>query len=198
MIRKNIPLKRNTKFNHGFSSDSSRCDKIYTNCRSKVCAITSPGYPAIYLKNLKCQYLIQNSKKSEKIILVNDNLQLDGKICHYSSKFSKSSIFCDSGTRSSSECADSLSFRNGNEKSMSIRRVCGIGQMAKIVTDRNSLSIEFSSGRNGYFANSGFLFFAVSDDYYLENFNYFNRYESKYTQDETNKIRAIDTLQIEK
>ena len=196
MIRKNIALKRYTEFDYGFSSDNLSCDKIFTNCRSKVCAIKSPGYPAIYLKNLK--YLIQNLKENGKIILINDNLQLDGKICHHTSKFSQSSIFCDSGTRSSYECADTLSFRNENEKSMFIERVCGIGRMTKIVTDRSSLGIDFTSGPNGYFANSGFLFFAIHDDYYLENFDSFNRYESHYTKDEINKIKAIDKLQINK
>ena len=43
-----------------------------------------------------------------------------------------------------------------------VSNVCGIGRMNKLVTNKRSLTILFTSGAVGYFANTGFLFYAVS------------------------------------
>ncbi len=100
-------------------------------------------------------------------------------MCHHSEKsknsFSNShtatagtSYFCDNGTRSSHYCNDYLNIYDGMNTPNSpisfvlMKNLCGIGRLPKIVTKKNSLVLEFNSASNGYFVNSGFLFYAMN------------------------------------
>lgn len=69
---------------------SSRTGRTRTSNESTACVIASPGYPGVYPRNAKCQYFVRGSyinetvpRGSEKILLINDNIQLDATICHF-------------------------------------------------------------------------------------------------------------------
>ena len=163
--------------------------------------ISSPGYPGVFLKNLNCRFRLENNRGSRNntdnnLILINDNLQLDGKICHFNhtNKHLSSSFFCDTGTRSNINCLDSLNIWNSTGKF--IRDVCGIGRMNKIVMDASALMIEFSSGSQGYFANTGFLFYALGHQEYLNNFEKYNDVTENLA--EMRAIKQLDMLQVQK
>lgn len=193
-IGKNIVHRPDVTLDHGFTRLDSECDRIFMNCNNNPCLISSPGYPGIYLKNLKCLYRIENSssKRNDKLILISDNLQLDGKLCHFEhvdNEHLSSSYFCDTGLRSSSECLDTVGFQKGFVDS-----VCGIGQMNKIVTDEKALTMEFKSGASGYFANTGFLFYAIGMREYFMNYGKYNKLVG-IEDDELNSIRHADRLQ---
>ena len=55
-----------------------------------------------------------------------------------------------------------------------MKKVCGMGRLPKIVTKRNALVLDFISGPDGYFANTGFLFYALNQKQYFDNFYKFN------------------------
>lgn len=87
------------KLNYGAQKSKDLCSRVFEGCvstknrhlnESSACIITSPGYPGVYPRNLKCQYFIRGSyadenvpRNSEKMLLVNDNLQLGANICHF-------------------------------------------------------------------------------------------------------------------
>lgn len=175
------------------------CDRIFTNCHEKICTISSPGYPGIFLKNLRCKYRVENTQsQGDKIILVNDNLQLDATLCHFNhtNKHLSSSYFCDKGTRSNINCLDTVDLLNSTSKFLG--NICGLGRMNKIVTDSSSLAIEFNSGQQGYFANTGFLFYALSQKEYLEDFEKYNVEKTTSSVEELKAIRDVDKLQVER
>jgi hypothetical protein len=200
------------KFNQGDTKtdkDERSCDRIFNECSSSnfdACLIKSPGYPGIYLKNSSCSYHINS--KNEKLILINDNLQLDGSLCHYDPKTSgqlATSYFCDSGPRSSTQCADFLNIRtiqkNTGTKKQSIimmNRVCGMGKLPKIIT-KTDLMLEFKSGSEGVFANHGFLFYAMKTQDYFSNYDLFNQYTKTEIKNsfELNSLKLIEQAEIE-
>ena len=194
IVEKNIFHSSVTSLDYGHSSyqTSRLCDRVFTNCNNQPCAISSPGYPGIFLKNLNCIYRIENLRKGDKIILVSDNLQLDGKLCHYnhsSNSHLSSSFFCDSGTRRDKDCMDTVSIQDGF-----VSNVCGIGRMNKVVTNKRSLTIQFTSGAHGYFANTGFLFYAVSQREYLENYAKYHSPKLMHKRKDLHAVMQIDKL----
>lgn len=84
---------------------STRPTRNNRHANETVCVISSPGYPGVYLKNAKCLYTVRsgsfsaanlgedrnnnNAHKSfrnsdnEKLILVNDNMQIDANLCFF-------------------------------------------------------------------------------------------------------------------
>jgi len=76
--------------------------------------------------------------------------------------------------------------------------VCGIGRLPKIVTE-NSLLIEFISSSDGFLANTGFLFYAMNQKKYFENYHNFTRFDSNQVSnpEELNSIIALEMLQVE-
>lgn len=242
-------------YNYGQSIESTKCNRLFANCSSPSfagCIISSPGFPGIYLKNLKCLYLIKSSLSTkanylnQKLILINDNLQLDGTMCHHtesapsssspllsrhysasSTSSSSSSYFCDNGLRQSRDCKDHLNVYDGMALTSSLsaasmasssqlslvlmKRLCGMGRMPKVVTSKNALVLELNTGSDGLFANTGFLFYAMNQKQYFENYNIFNQLDKSSTstgsgsdsnhlartQVELSSIRVLERLQIE-
>ena len=198
---KHIKFKSNmtTQFSDGTRLKQTTCDRVFNECNrfDGGCRISSPGYPGIYLKDKRCLFHLHNQKSTnntlnQKLILINDNIQLDGNICHYAQT---PSFFCDNGTRSSSNCKDYLNIYNGNELA-EVKLLCGMGRIAKFVTKKASLSLEFVSGREGYFANTGFLFYALNQKQYQKNFADV-RPTPDTSQPELESLIKIDQLQTE-
>ena len=195
----------------------SKCDRTFNSCSDSeydACLIASPGYPGIYLKNQRCLYYIKNTESimNQKLILVNDNLQVDSQLCQQYADIkrvnSQQSYFCDNGTRISRECNDYLNIYDGmntlSTKQISlalIKQICGMGRMPKIVTKKNALVLEFLAGSDGYFINTGFLFYAMNKKEYLKNYNKYNTFEkneiAKINSNELSSISLLDRLQIE-
>jgi len=195
----------------------SKCDRTFNSCSDSeydACLVASPGYPGIYLKNQRCLYYIKNTESimNQKLILVNDNIQVDSQLCQQYLDIkrvnSQQSYFCDNGTRLSRECNDYLNIYDGmntlNSKKISlalIKQMCGMGRMPKIVTKKNALVLEFLAGSNGYFINTGFLFYAMNKREYLKNYNKYNAFEkneiAKINPNELSSISLLDRLQIE-
>lgn len=90
------------RLNYGVQMGKDLCSRVFEGCVSSrsgrfrssndstVCIIASPGFPGVYPKNSKCQYYVRGSyldepisRGNEKLILVNENLQLDANICHF-------------------------------------------------------------------------------------------------------------------
>ena len=208
-------------FDYGGQLENSVCTYYYSNCtnsNSDGCILNSKGYPGIYLRNLKCQYLIKNQLTSkslinQKLILINDNIQLDGTLCHYqpTGKLSKHAIantyFCDRGPRKSSECNDYLNIYEGINKyntktpnsNILLKNVCGMGRLPKIISKKNGVLLEMETGPNGYFANSGFLFYAMNQKQYFDNYELFNKFNSieVNTTQELNSLKIIEKQLIE-
>lgn len=196
------------------NEDEAKCDRLFNGCTSDnydACLISSPNYPGIYLKNLRCLYFIKNSESllNQKLILINDNIQIDGQLCRYSDAKrpnSQQSYYCDNGARTSTDCNDYLNIYDGmnsfstQQYSLAIvKNLCGIGRLPKIVTKKNALILDFKSGSDGNFLNTGFLFYVMNQKEYLKNFYKFNTFEkneitNKY---ELNSIALIDKFQIE-
>lgn len=203
-------------FNYGNIVDDVACTRIYMNCTNKntdACLVSTAGYPGVYLKNKQCQYYIKNELqqtahraniKYQKLILLNDHLQIDSTLCHFepSNIQSASTYICDTGLRSSNECNDHLTIYNGvkqpDEQSL-LRNICGMGSLAKIVLSKSAILLEFSSSPEGLFANSGFLFYAMGQASYLEKFDLFNNFDKKLVRNdhEFNSLKYIEKLQIE-
>ena len=200
--------------NYGTLIEKTKCDRVFDDCSGQnydACVLSSPGYPGVYLKNMRCLHYIKNiyytksGLSSQKLILINENLQLDGALCHtqLSSKLSNT-IFCDNGTRNSNECMDYLNIYDGMNTADSpisslllMKKVCGMGRLPKIVTKRNALVLDFISGPDGYFANTGFLFYALNQKQYFDNFYKFNSFVKIKTNQEMNSIKMIEKLQVE-
>ncbi len=178
-----------------YGARSPGCDRSFNDCDEKICAISSPGYPGIYLKNLGCRFTIHN-RLLKKIILINDNLQLDAKICHFNhtNPHLSRSFLCDSGVRSSISCLDTLNVIFNSTKNF-IKDVCGLGRMKKIVTDTSFLSLELETTKQGYFANTGFLFYALGQQEYFENFEKYNDLSSVALVDKE-AVKQLERLQI--
>lgn len=89
------------RVNTGIQMGKDLCSRVYEGCVSSrtrtknsnesiACMIASPGYPGVYPKNSKCQFFVRGSyadesvpRGTEKLLLINDNLQLDATICHF-------------------------------------------------------------------------------------------------------------------
>ena len=212
-----------TNLNTGLNVDDTKCAYFFTNCTNQkydACLISSPGYPGVYLKNLKCQYFIKNDLNSkisllnQKLILINDNLQVDGKLCHFESTPQSSashlatSYFCDNGPRNLNLCSDHINVYDGvnlNSKGNSqpstllMKKVCGMGRLPKIVSKKNALVVELVSASDGLFANTGFLFYAMNQKQYFDYYSFFNQFDKNEVknQHEFNSIKAIEKLQVE-
>ncbi len=200
------------KFNYGKLADQNYCNRVFGNCSSQsndACIISSPGYPGIYLKNLNCKFHVKNTflnrtGEYERLILVNDNLQLNGNICHYDPKSSgqyATSYYCDAGPRSSMGCQDYLNIYDDSTGTSPIllSRACGMGRLPKIVTGKSELILELVSASNGLLANHGFLFYAMTQKSYFNNYNFFNHFDKSDVKNEYefNSLKAIEKLQIE-
>jgi hypothetical protein len=200
--------------NKGTEVENSKCNHLFTSCTNQkydACIISSPNFPGTYLKNFNCQYEIkinEDAKKTQnqKLILVNDNFQVDGELCHPVNTLDlfqpTGSYFCDKGPRSENECADFINIygeiNKRSDASSLVKNVCGIGRLPKIVTE-NSLLIEFISSSDGFLANTGFLFYAMNQKKYFENYHNFTRFDSNQVSnpEELNSIIALEMLQVE-
>lgn len=104
-----INANSGVRLNYGLQMGKDLCSRVFEGCVSSpskttgrlksstnestlpsACMITSPGYPGVYAKNSKCQYFIRGSNSNEnvqrgndKLLLVNDNIQLDATVCHF-------------------------------------------------------------------------------------------------------------------
>lgn len=76
--------------NLGTQIENSKCSHVFRDCgeygiSNNPCLISSPNFPGTYLKNLHCRYHIKSSplvkSSNQKLILLNDNLHVDGKLC---------------------------------------------------------------------------------------------------------------------
>lgn len=190
-------------FNYGSKSDENSCSKTFESCsNSDACLLSNNGYPGIYLKAKKCQYIIKNNP-DEKIIIINDNVQIDSTICHFEKAYSNnqpmSSYFCDPGPRYSDECADYLNIYLVDEHSLDnwilMKNICGMGRLPKIVTSKATAILEFVSSVDGVFANSGFLFYIATIKKFNQKQDLFNTIEFK-DQIELNSFKLIEQLQI--
>ena len=214
---KNLNAKRINYGEQIENDEQFKCDRTFNSCSDSdydSCLIASPGYPGIYLKNQRCFYYIKNTESlmNQKLILVSDNIQVDSQLCQQYSDMkrmnSRQSYFCDNGTRISRECNDYLNIYDGMSTMSSqqislslIKQLCGMGRMPKIVTKKNALVIEFLAGSDGYFINTGFLFYAINKKEYLKNYSKYNMFEkneiSNVNPNELNSISLLDRLQIE-
>ncbi len=200
------------KFNYGKPVDQSYCNRMFANCSSQnndACIISSPSYPGIYLKNLKCKFHVKNTflnraNQHERLILINDNLQLNGNICHYDPKISgqyATSYYCDAGPRSSMECDDYLNIYDDatGASPILLSRACGMGRLPKIVTGKSELILELVSAADGLFANHGFLFYAMTQRSYFNNYNFFNQFDKTDVKNEyeLGSLKTVEKLQIE-
>ncbi len=148
---------------------------------------------------------------NQKLILINDNIQLDGQLCNYNQtkQQNQQSFFCDNGIRTTTQagsvtqqCNDYLNIYDGMSPLNSInliKNMCGMGRLPKIVTKKNALVIEFNAGTDGQFINTGFLFYVVNKKEYMKNFNKFNSFEKNEitTSDELNSMIMLEKLQID-
>ena len=210
------------KFNYGKPVADHYCSRTFANCStasSHACLITSPGYPGIYLKNISCQFNIfnnnnnsakyrnsnnpnENNNKNERLILISDNLQLDGSMCSYRDPIKAlTSYFCDRGPRVSADCQDYLNIYDSDRR-LIMGNVCGMGRLPKLVTRSSQVSVELVTASDGLFANHGFLFYALSERSYFDNYNLFNRFERGgggeiRNEWELSALKAIERLQIE-
>lgn len=212
-----LTLKR---LNYGKAFENDSCSRVYFNCSARntdACLISTSGYPGIYLKNQQCQYYIKNdvlkreNSKNQKLIVINDYLQIDATICHFDptnnkqSQAQANSYFCDNGPRSSKECNDYLTVYDGIQVSnitkglILMKQICGMGRLPKIVTSKNAIILELTSSSDGLFANSGLLFYAISQKNYLDKFELFNKFDKSdvKNQYEFNSIKAVERLQID-
>ena len=244
------------------AGDASSSSSSSVSSPSSGCVINSPGYPGIYLKNSRCHYLIRNtnvntntnnnqaSAKSNnnkrptiggksKLIVINDNVQVDGTMCNYeeataqrsANHYPSNSYFCDTGLRTSGgssgggggqhQCNDRLSVYNGlviadmwnvsastattTSYAAIVRNVCGIGRLPKIVSSKNAVLVELESGSDGLFANTGFLFHAMNQHQYFENYHVFNQHPGTLvggggggdSERQLNALKQLEMLQIE-
>ena len=208
--------------NEGIEIENSKCNHIFTNCTNQkydACLINSPNFPGTYLKNVHCQYKIaidddqkqSQSLSNKKLILVNDQFQVGGELCQVKidQRFEQfqmtSSYFCDNGPRSGNECNDFINLYEEKNNKLDrknelaiIKNLCGIGRLPKIVAKKNSLLIDFFSSPNGVLANTGFLFYAMNQQKYFENYHAFNKFSNKIsTTEELNSIITLEKLQVE-
>lgn len=192
-----------SNFNHGSKSDTNSCGKTFESCSSfDACILSSTGYPGIYLRAKKCHFKIKN-EPNEKLIIINDNIQIDSTICHFEkaniNSQSMSSYFCDPGPRYSEECADYLNVYFEEKQSINywilVKNVCGMGRLPKIVTSKASAVLEFISSAHGIFANSGFLFYIVTNEKFFKKQDLFNKVEFK-DQAELNSFKLVEKLQV--
>ncbi|CAF0987979.1 unnamed protein product, partial [Brachionus calyciflorus] len=194
-----------TKINYGTPTNTNNCNRIFTNCSSQdneACVITTQGYPGVYLKSQKCQYIIQNDL-NEKLVILNDNIQIDSTICHFNNSLYNelsSSYFCDPGPRFAEDCKDYLNIYTKNSKSndrwLLVKKICGMGRMPKIISSKKTIILEFISSTEGIFANSGFLFYVLTSKIYSEKFTSLNTIEIK-NQAELNSYKLLEKLTID-
>jgi hypothetical protein len=213
-----------SRLNYGNLINDSKCNYLYNDCHvnnKDACVISSPGYPGVYLKGLDCSYSIKksyddkiDSTKDLKLILINDNMHLDATLCHYEQNSSfwsnttkytssnahlmSSSFFCDEGVRSDRSCQDSFNIESSNG-SLLLHNICGMGKMPKYVTRKPELLLKFSSSSDGQMVNTGFLFYAMKHNKYMEMYELFNSFsKSEFkSKAELNWLKIIEKLQIE-
>jgi hypothetical protein len=202
------------KFNFGKPVEQHYCDRVFSSCSSQssdACVISSPSYPGMYLKNLTCRYQIKNtflnrSNEHERLLIINDNLQLDGSICHYDPKISgqyATSFFCDAGPRSSPDCQDFVSIYDDSGSAATSKpvlvRTCGMGRLPKIITSKGEVTLELTSAADGLFANHGFLFYVMTEKSYFANYNFFNQFDRSEVRNdyELSSLKTVERLQIE-
>lgn len=144
------------RLNYGQSEGA--CDRVFVDCSSSAydaCLVSSPGYPGIYLKNSVCKFHIKLlSNLTDRLIILNDYLQLDGQMCQYDAKIPGQNVityFCDSGPRVSSECNDFLNvYDDAASTSPVLKRACGMGRLPKIVVNsKTDLILELTSSPHG-------------------------------------------------
>ncbi|RNA36355.1 dorsal-ventral patterning tolloid 1, partial [Brachionus plicatilis] len=200
--------KKNTfalsKFNYGSKPNKSTCTQTFEDCShsSDACLLSTKGHPGIYLRNKHCHFSIKN-KPGDKLIILNDNIQIDSAICHFESSFGShqpvTSYFCDPGPRHSPDCSDHLNVLLVSNHSLPnwtlMKKICGMGRLPKIVTSKPTAILEFMSSTDGIFANSGFLFYILTDKTYSQKITSFNTLDFK-DQAELNSFKLIEQLQI--
>jgi hypothetical protein len=241
LINKNEKTKMPIKLHYGVMLGNQQhqpCSYLYSDCSkdaNDACIINSSGYPGIYLRNLKCKYVIENidsaisgsanvgvkknglaeaseSEFDNTGVLINDDFQVDGSLCHFepnlkSSSHLASSYFCDTGPRSL-ECKDFLNVYEEDfyskstsfkRKTFLMRNICGLGRLSKIVTKSPNLTLELISSSDGLFANSGFLFYFISQKKYFENYRFYNHFDQAHvkTHEEFSSIKVIERLQMQ-
>ena len=201
----------------------SDCSKMYD-----ACLISSPNFPGSYMRNLKCQYHIKNEPnnnrkpttryKVEKLILINAISQHNSHLCGNQTSASTldgsqkpNTFFCGSSPRSShcNQYDDYIkiyaeSFKQNDDETalkspILMKKVCGIANLPKIVTLQNSLLIEFESASDGLLSSMGFMYYALSQKKYFENYELFNRFDEREvkSQHELNSIIALEKLHVE-
>lgn len=198
--------------NQGSLIENSKCNQIFSNCTNQkydACLISSPNFPGSYLKNVHCQYQITiDEEPGKKLILINDNFQVGGELCQIKpdDRFEQfqltSSYFCDSGPRFGNDCEDFINLYDGLDKKLDSKiirsQVCGIGRLPKIVANKNSILMDFFSSPSGVLSNTGFLFYAMDQKKYFENYHLFNKFANTVsTTEELNSIIALEKLQVE-
>lgn len=188
-------------FNYGSKKNHNTCSQLFENCSNDACLVYSQGYPGVYLPNKQCQYSIKN-KPNEKLIIINDNIQIDSAICHFENTFgsqTRSSYFCDPGPRYSDDCADYLNVYLVDNQTLDnwilMQKVCGMGRLPKIVTSKATAIVEFVSSAHAIFANSGFLFYIISNHTYSKKIDSFSPLDFK-NQAQLNSFKLVEQLQI--
>ncbi|CAG0888684.1 unnamed protein product, partial [Cyprideis torosa] len=50
----------------GISVKGTYCERVFQDCRADTCYVQSPGYPGVYLRNLRCSYKYHVDRKLEQ------------------------------------------------------------------------------------------------------------------------------------
>ncbi|CAG0885430.1 unnamed protein product [Darwinula stevensoni] len=133
--------------------DETYCEKVFANCRDETCYVQSPGYPEVYLRNLRCRYHITSVTPFARLRLQGEYINIDGQRC-------EDIIMCPTRPISTDCPFDYLRIYDGRtENARMIGTFCGMGRFPHdIVGSSSHLLVEFVSSYAGPLLNTGFHF----------------------------------------
>ncbi|CAG0888685.1 unnamed protein product [Cyprideis torosa] len=138
----------------GISVKGTYCERVFQDCRADTCYVQSPGYPGVYLRNLRCRYHISTRAPYVRLNMRNQELSVAGQRC-------EDIMQCPIIPLSHTDCPyDVLHIHDGKtENDPLIGSFCGLGSMPfSVVGTGNHLLLEFRSSNAGPLLGTGFYF----------------------------------------
>uniref|UniRef100_T1JBM8 CUB domain-containing protein n=1 Tax=Strigamia maritima TaxID=126957 RepID=T1JBM8_STRMM len=129
------------------------CDRQFPDCQN--CFLQSPNYPGVYPRNLRCKYYVSSNKGSLKLLVQNQEINVDGQRC-------EDVILCPNRPVTTQCPYDYINVYDGlSERSPLIGSFCGRGKLPYAITGSGRhLLLVFVSSPAGPFLNTGFHFTA--------------------------------------
>lgn len=132
----------------------SYCDRMFNNCSKRQCKIRTPGFPGFYLRNITCNYYIQenhNLRSSDLIPQIHLSQRNEYKVRIYSGVVPSATVAGFTPGTLTTDCAagDVVRVFDGNLNETSERIVlqefCGSGSLPSIVSSGPVITVQLVS-----------------------------------------------------